>query len=869
MNIFHAYAKKSLKKNRTRTIVTVIGIVLSVAMVTAVTTIITSIQQYGIRYAVETEGDWHIRVSGATAERCEELAADTRVSRTYRLENIGYATLAMDKEWQKPYLCIQGMDEAFVSGMPIFVTEGRLPERADELLLPTHLAAEAVTGTSITVGSRVTLSLGLRRDESGKTLWQDSAFSEDGGGEVSEEFVAVQKKTYTVSGFYKAPSFELAFAPGYTALTRSETLNVAASNGTESSELFLVLKSPQQAKGFYEELPDSFRANRMLLRFYGVSWNSSFNTILYGMGSILILIIIVGSVALIHNAFAISVSERMKEFGLLASVGASKRQMKKMVCYEAFLLCVIGVPLGIVCGIAGIGVTLALVGSPLAEFIGTYPGWDGRMNVTVSLPALAIAVAIGVLTVLVSAYLPMRRALGVETIDAVRQRTDIVLTKKQLRTPGWIGRCFGLEGMVAYKNMRRNRKQYRATVFSLAMSIFLFVTAGSFSEYLFGSAWREMRVSKYDISASVYAEDVAELLADREKLSAAAETEKVFEFLSVSLYCDAGQDAVCEEAKNKYRESGREVFSAAVNFVSEDVYAEILSRFGLDSEMYKDRGTAPAIVLNRVVTWDDNVRSASFPVLKEQTAELLCGDYDVDETAEQTAVAIGDVVDFETGRFFELSDQICGSMGGDEDIMLIYPTAAVKAFAGQHQTYSPYGMHLFFAAEDHTAAYAAFEKAVEGTEGMFLYDAAKEEEQQRALLLMINVFCIGFITLISLISAANVFNTISTNMNLRRREFAMLKSIGMSARGFRRMMNYECILYGAKGLAAGAALTTPVVVLLYYFGFGRTLDGFYLPWQYPVIASFCVFAVVYVTMRYGQSRVGRTDIAETLKGEIL
>lgn len=868
MNIFHAYAKKSLKKNRTRTIVTIIGIILSTAMVTAVTTMISSVLQYGIRYAQMTEGDWHIRVSSASAVRCEELAGDGKVLRTYALKNIGYVPLAESGDGNRPYLCIQGMDEAFASHMPLTLTEGCLPETEDELLLPTHIAAEAITGKPISVGSRVTLSAGIRRNQDGQTLWQDRAFCEEESEGGAEALAEVQTRTYTVTGFYTVPFFEQVLSPGYTALTRSDAPGTAASDDAESYELFLVLKNPMYAKSFYESTPDVFRANRMLLRFYGVSWNSNFNTILYGMGSVLIAIIIVGSVALIHNAFAISVSERIREFGLLASVGATKRQMKKMVCYEAFLLCAVGVPIGMICGIAGIGITLSLVGSPLAEFIGTYQGWDGKMKVAVSLPAVTAAVVIGVVTVLVSAYLPMRRAVGVETIDAVKQRTDITLTGKQVRMPGWIGKRFGPEGMIAYKNMKRNRKQYRATVFSLAMSIFLFVTAGTFSEYLFGSTWNELRVSKYDISASMYADDFAEILSGWEKLSGVEQTEIVYEFLSVSLYCDMEQEAIRAGARDNYEKAGKGMVTAAVNFVSEDVYAEILSRFELSPETYEDRRTAPAIVFNRVAIWNDlGIRGASFPVLKEDAAELFCGDYD-SGWKKQTAVAVGDVVDFDVSCFSDLSDQICGSMGSDEDIMLIYPIAAAKTFAGQYQTYTTYGIHLYFTAEDHAAAFAAFEREGEGI-GIYFYDAAKEEEQQRAILVMINVFCLGFITLISLISAANVFNTISTNLNLRRREFAMLKSIGMTGRGFRRMMDYECILYGVKGLGAGAILTAPAVLLMYYFGFGRSLSGFYLPWQYPAIAALCVFAVVYATMRYGQSRAERADIAETLKGEIL
>ena len=150
-----------------------------------------------------------------------------------------------------------------------------------------------------------------------------------------------------------------------------------------------------------------------------------------------------------------------------------------------------------------------------------------------------------------------------------------------------------------------------------------------------------------------------------------------------------------------------------------------------------------------------------------------------------------------------------------------------------------------------------------------LYDYAERAESERALVTVINVFSYGFITLISLIAVANVFNTISTNIGLRRREFAMLKSIGLTRRGFHKMMNFECLLYGIKGLIYGIPVAVGVTYLMYRSVVQGWETKFYLPWYSVAISVGSVFLVVFATMLYSMRKINRDNPIDALRNENL
>lgn len=146
--------------------------------------------------------------------------------------------------------------------------------------------------------------------------------------------------------------------------------------------------------------------------------------------------------------------------------------------------------------------------------------------------------------------------------------------------------------------------------------------------------------------------------------------------------------------------------------------------------------------------------------------------------------------------------------------MIMYPESVIRSVVDSEM---PRSWSIYFEAENHKEVFEKLSLTLEenALAADTLFDVAASGENDRNLVMILNVFSYGFIILISLIAAVNVFHTISTNIGLRRREFAMLRSVGMTSRGLNRMMNYECLLYGCKSLLLGLPVSLFITWLIF------------------------------------------------------
>lgn len=896
MNIFQKYTIKTLIKNKTRTIVTIIGIILSAAMITAVASLITSVQNYLIQTVIENNGNWHGIVYSATKEQVDKLKQNSGIDQVSITEEIGYAQLDTVNREGKPYLYVQGMDENFLSMMPVHVKKGTLPKNSTEILLPYHLIR--IGGIEYELGDTVTLKLGTRYQDDRVLNQRDSYITEEDGG---EELKVEGEKTYTVVGFYENPSFEPYSAPGYTALTVSDSI-------AEYATLYLRLKATERIYDFTSEyFPDNnSQTNYDLLRLTGSSNESSYNAVLYSLGTILIIIIMLASIALIYNAFSISISERTKQFGLMKSIGATKRQLKKSVLFEAFTLSLIGVPLGIACGLLGIDITLKLTKNMMMASLNSLLN-ESSIPLTLSFSPVTILIAliVGVVTVLISAYIPVKRAMKVSAIDSIRQTNDIKIKANKVKTSKFTFSLFGLEGMIASKYFKRNKKRYRATIISLFVSIVIFISASSFCSYLQKGVGDVYISENYDIRYYNTSE-----LASKPK-------DEIFNALSsVPEVTDSSfhntryySGVITSENLNKnylnYKLDNNEAIIDTDNtkveeqinvvFLTDDEYKSFLKENQFDIERYRNPENPVAIAIdfkrnynqtdqkyytfhmlsdgeNQVEIRELNTISGyelSYSETNEEGERYYIFEPIEDTSLEVLRLSEEEAYQTRTLSIADTTNQVPLGVSIGESLVLLYPESAYEHVIGEKLT-DNYG-DFYFKTSDHQKAYETMKKTLEdlGYNSDYLYNAAAELENRRSVVSMVQVFSYGFIVLISFISVANVFNTISTNINLRRREFAMLKSVGMSKRGFYKMMNYECLLYGLKAISLGI----PVAILVTYFIYRSVQNGlnvsFYLPVSSIVISIFSVFLVVFSTMFYAMQKVKKENTIEALKNENL
>lgn len=862
MNVFHRITRQTLLKNRTRTVVTIIGIILSAAMFTAVTTFISSIQNYMLLNSIEATGDWYGSVRAAQSEMVEQIASDSRVSQLAQAQVLGYAPLETVEQDEKPYLYVLGADETFLASMPVHITEGWLPVNDREIILPTHLARRG--GIEHNLGDVITLSLGYRVQDD-KTVFQGTEYVE------GETLLAREDSTFTVVGFFAEPRFEDYMYPGYTAIT-GYAVNVLPGTVTDC---YFKLHNAGDTNGFVSELNTSGTSmNRDVLMYMGISGYASFMAVFAGLAAILIALIVFGSVSLIYNAFNISVSERTKQFGLLISIGATKKQIRSSVVYEALLLSAIGIPLGVLSGMLGIGVTLHLLAG--GAFL------DG-MRLHASLPAIAIACVIALLTVLISVRIPARRAMRVSAIDAIRQTADVQMSARKEPSYKLTYGLFGLPGVLAMKHFRRNRRRYRATIVSLFMSIVLFISAGSFSRYLTDSVSGVFNQTDMDISVNyrqTSADDpsvreVGDLLrADPGVTGMTGVLSQEYATLT------APAIAVTPELRAAITTNpdGTCRMDAMLMVIDDTAFMDLVDAQGLDRSLFTDPAQPRALISSQITFIDYQqekvINSKTFSSLpSEMTLELLdSAAYDAlgdEERKNASAADFNYTFAAQAGALVEeMPFGLNGRSSRTDAILVIYPESNAPSALRTNPDNATY---FFLRSPEHAATAERLNDMMEekGAASFHVYDAAQAAESERSLILVMNVFAYGFIALISLIAVANVFNTISTNVRLRRREFAMLKSVGMTNKGFHSMMNLECLLYGCKALLFGLPVSLLMTYLIYRSISSGFVSEFYVPVLPVVIAVCSVFLVVFVTMLYSMSKIERDNPIDALKNENL
>ena len=892
MNIFQKITLANLKKNKTRTLVTIIGILLSTAMFTAVTTSISSLQRYLRDYYISKDGSWYGAVFHLTDKETGELTEEKEISDFVILDQIGYAQLKNYKNSYKPYLYVCGAPENMTDLLPVRIVSGRMPQNDSELLLPEHLFDNG--GIQYELGDTLNLELGARLDEEQNDLCNHASlyveeeepdrYDESASVILTETFRKTSEKTYTVVGFYERPSFEDYSAPGSTALT-------ASSGETDAyHDVYFCLKNGKMLSKFLDEhVNEYFDLNYSLMRLYGYSGESTFNNVLISLGAILIIIIVFGSISLIYNAFSISISERTKQFGLLTSIGATRRQLTTSVLFEAAYLCLIAIPLGILSGLLGIGVTFYFTGDMIAGFYAS----DSTVSLSLhpSVPALVIAAAIAFFTVLISAYLPARRALKVSAIDAIRQTGDISIRPGKVKTWKLTEKLFKFEGMLASKNYKRSRKKYRATVISLFLSIVLFISASSFCAYLTTSVSRIYNNHACDLRYYLsYTDDYSpdRFLEDIASVKGLKNTNYTAGFYTIMTtgdeylsdkYLSHRQANAGQNAANGQQENVPQM-QLLVTFVQDSSFRNLLAENKLTEEKYFDTQKPLGLLMDSLHIYDSaNRKYHDFAMFSEKTIPeislLPCPIDDNGELGEEFLfpVAIGD----------RISD-ISADISNLTDIpQLFYPYTMMSAlFSSLDQTqeyanipYLPLKEHtntvINIRCDDHQQAYNDIQAVLEknGLSTDPLYDLSASAEEERAMITVINIFSYGFIILISLIAAANVFNTISTNIILRKREFAMLRSVGLTPSGFGKMMRFECLLYGCKGLLYGLPASFFVTWLIYRSVANGLEMNFFIPWYSIAIAVGSVFAVVGATMVYSMRRLAKENTIDALKNENL
>ncbi len=929
MNILSKVTWKSMWKNKTRTIVTIIGIILSAAMFTAVTTLGYSLWSYLFQTEVYNSGDYFLQFDYTSQEYLDSLSQDDRISKIGSLGVLGYTTVRLEQEDGGQETCaVAAGDQNFYDMVTLHLEEGRLPRTNDEIVITRNIYHYLLnSGRPCEVGDTVTL-------------------------EVVPEYGEY-------NGSIPLPSDGSPFTKTYTIVGISKTFNRLDDHTLDLSHLFTFADSedtplwyrtylktavPMDTDTILREMPEGVAATRndYLLEFYGVTKYRNYNAIITSICGVLAAIIMVGSVSLIYNAFSISVSERTKQFGLLSSVGATRKQIRGAVFSEAMLLSMIGIPLGLLSGYVGIAVTLNILSPRIHTLLGTGDG-SIRLDPVFSPVALAVAAIIALITVLVSAAIPAGWAAKISPIDAIRQKDDYHVPKKNIRVSKPTYRLFGLPGVLSRKYYKVSKKKYRTTVISLVISIVLLVSAASVSQMIRATVDRSINTENFDMTC----------FGDQETLDKVRRQDFVENsiYFADGYYVASVPDGMLSDSFLKcwnaihegYDFLDKNMQDICVVYLEDAVFRQYLAERGLPEEPYFGADIPSALVVAKEVTVNkassqgggvdrytysyapydgegevltllqNGVPSVLNPFASERPGTQTY-DYYTSEDGEPIlavipVVELGDdrvgedwehraeyLIRWETAgngvttAGYYRRDTVSGAVSQVPEAVEEMDTprvrigatvkelpfgisfGAVNNFAYNYlilpMSAAPEKLRGDSALRIKVSDYSAAKAYMETNLGEYNYHDYKErEEHNRTLILLINVFSYGFIILISLISVANVFNTISTNVALRRRDFGMLRSTGFREKDLLRMMNYECLTYGWKALLWGFPISLLISYLIFRMESGSASISFAPPWSALLIAALCVFLVVFTTMFYAVSKLRKDNPIDAIRME--
>lgn len=858
MNIFNKVTLQNMKKSRTRTIVTVIGVILSATMITAVATFGTSLLNFLVNGSIVKYGGWHIEFLDVNSSFVQQQTDDKKVTGTITFSNIGYAILDSVKTPEKPYLFIAGFNDETFNKLPISIISGRLPENSDEVLVPAHIAIKG--GIRFTVGDTLSLDIGNRMDGD-RILGQHIPYQSGDEPEKNREtFVPKTEKVYKVVGTYERPTFEEHSAPGYTLITKEDILEQV-----DSFNLFVTLKNPRQIDSYIDSTveTESYILNDYVLRFMGISDDKLFNTLLYTVGSILVAIIMVSSIFLIYNSFNISMNERIHQFGILSSIGATSKQLRNSVLFEGICIGIIGIPIGIVVGIISIKLVIPIVAKNFGNIFPT----DVALTLSVSFPVIVVAALVSLITILISAYIPAKKAVNTPIMECIRQTNEIKTEAKVVKISKFSRRIYGLEGTLALKNFKRNKKRYRSIVLSLTLSIVLFISGNVFGTTLKRISELYVVDIDYDILFTAENIDDSERLLLYNKLKS---VDGVYESMSQTVFeysCAINTNDLSElyQEYSGYTTKDEIVqLPMYLQFIEDSEYLRFIEEKGLPTEEYVGQHSKMIAVAKQQV----NNQDGSVEVLNVFANDsVICNvsPKTEDESTIEQDITMTLVDTYSVDPIIQVDKQ------NPLAFIMILPYSLKENFETTN-IHSYIGFSFF--SNDPLQSVGEMETIIQKTgitSNYALYSVHSMVDQFRSLTFVVDVFTYFFVIMISLIAIANVFNTISTNIKLRKRELAMLRSIGMSDRSFNKMMNFECVFYGMKALIFGLPIAG-IISWLIYKGLVSVerIDDFHfvLPWSSMTVSVVSVFFIVFITMLYSSSKIKKENIIDALRDDM-
>ncbi|MDR1669310.1 MAG: ABC transporter permease [Oscillospiraceae bacterium] len=549
-------------------------------------------------------------------------------------------------------------------------------------------------------------------------------------------------------------------------------------------------------------------------------------------------IVALASVIVVSNAFRASAGERTNQFGLLKSTGATKKQIAATVMYEGLFFSAIGIPIGVLLGVL-IQYTGLSIANGLLGYVNNFlEGGDLVLRFTLSPVAIAAAAVASFATVMLSAWLPARRAARIPAIDAIRRTGDVKLKRKSVKTSRLVQLLFRVEGTLAAKSLRRSRRNFRATVVSITISIVMMLAAASLHIHM--TKLTDTVMEGINATAAMtYSPTSAEPFRTLSPEDAERMTGQLRAYGGASVF-GLGADSSYQTNIDGKR------YDMQLIAVERVHYEELCREAGV---------TAGSVLLyNEWRVFDEGKYIITTPFGRLAGRTLTASPADINGAAREYTIA---------GVLDEVPNEILSALAV-ERLYLIVPDIGTPQYVWYvlAEDAADFLLYAESAGNEFRASLGLGEKALS------YINYQTQEQVSMRITNLVTVFVNGFVGLLILIGLTNVISTVSTNVRLRKREFAMLQSVGMTRGGLSRMLTLESILCSVRALLFGL----PLGIFAAWLVYTGVIQGDYrfpftVPWLAIAECVLGVFAVTFVSMRFAASRLRKQNTVETIRAE--
>lgn len=865
MNLYTALTLRYLKENKKRTIVTIIGIILSTALICGIGNIYNSLMDYQVRKTVENNGDFHATVYDVQKKDLSKVTKNAGISKYAYSENLDFGKYKDEKF----LLQMKSYDKGAFDGYQISLKEGNMPTNNKEIVL----SEDSYILKEKKIGDIITLKVGKRVTKEGDILtgsWMDE----------DEKLIDTHKEQYKIVGIVNKPGFEM----GKQITTAISYLDINTMGDKDSVNVSISANKPKEiysiaeliaknlglkVEGTIDEDIDSYYNNENNVYYENLQFNehllrlqsaSAYDNINGGIDKIIIFVtslVIICTIATVYNAFSISISERKKQFGILNSIGATKSQTTKLVLMEAFLVSVIGIPLGLFAGTFAIDMVFKIIGS----FYSSSLVGELGLRVVYSPTVIILSAIIVIITILISAILPARQAAKISPLEAIKNSSNLKIGK--VRDSKIVRALFKAEGVLAYKNLRRNKKKFRITLFSLIISVVIFISFSGFMTLFINANKVQFGQLNYDLNLSSSSEMDKKSLEELKNINGVERMAATNDY-GMGIY--APENKMNKENEDLINDSGYFSMETVDNKTVYDI-PNCITKLPGDFEISKI-----------------NLKEGSFDkkdAIKENGVILVRKSYYEEPgkkyELELTNYKVGDTVKAYTVEYDgekEIRKEIdLKIMGVTDDIPI--GNSQYNYMGLDFITYDEVGKKFGLEAST-TGLYINTDgeeyarntvKDIANKYGYDILDKMEEIKSMEDTLMVMQIFVYGFVTVISLVSITNIVNTISTNINLRKRELAIIKSIGVTPGGFNKMIYLESLLYGALALIYGIPLGIGLVLIMNGILGDVIQFGFVLPYTAIIICIIGIFVITFISAYIPMKKINKENIIENIRQE--